>query len=118
MNSKPDQSGNLAYKQLAEKINALEQRITLLESDKKHYLASVDQNEIENDEIGLSFKVPGRGVNESSIGEFGLAWLGNIVLFEFIIKGTAADPKFGGGFFFVPFAFTQNFPEQTFFIFH
>jgi hypothetical protein len=42
---------------------------------------------------------------------------GDIVLFEFFIKGTAADPEFGGGLLFVPVALVQNFPEQILFVF-
>ena len=45
------------------------------------------------------------------------SWFGYIILFEFFIKRTAADPQFGGGFLFVPVALIQNFPEQVFFIF-
>lgn len=79
MKTKPDQSGTSDFHEIVDKLNALEERVALLESDQKHYSASIDQDEQE--EFGLKLKIPGSGLSESSIGEFGLAWLGNIVLF-------------------------------------
>lgn len=83
MNANSDQSGNSLYQELAEKINTLEQRITKLESKRKDNYIPSEEDEFE----GLSFniKLPGDGQFESSFGKYGLAWLGNIVLFFGII---------------------------------
>lgn len=81
MKSNPGQYGNSDYKELADQLLAIEKRVTQLELDKKRYLASSGDDEIEDEEFGLKFNVPGSGLTESSIGEYGLAWLGNIVLF-------------------------------------
>ncbi len=81
MNSKSDLSGNPDYLELSDKLHALEKRVTQLEMGKKRFYNHSDEDEIEDEEFGLKFNVPGSGLNESSIGEYGLAWLGNIVLF-------------------------------------
>jgi uncharacterized membrane protein len=79
MNSNSDQPGNSGYQELAEKIADLEQWVAQLESGGKPIY--VPKNEEEDLEI--SFKIKGTDdiEYESNIGEYGLAWLGNIVLF-------------------------------------
>ncbi|MCD4730494.1 MAG: DUF2339 domain-containing protein [Bacteroidales bacterium] len=81
MNSKPDQSGRAGYKELAGKLHVLEQRVAQLESQKRQYYAPSEEDEIEHEGLSFNINVPGNGQLESSIGEYGLAWLGNIVLF-------------------------------------
>lgn len=79
MNSKSDQTGNSGYQELASKLEALEKRIALLESAKK--FRPVHSEDEEDEEINLGFRHSDDTQYESNIGEYGLAWLGNIVLF-------------------------------------
>jgi hypothetical protein len=81
MNLNSDQSGNSDYQELAGKLYALEQRMTQLESDRKRYYSPSEEDEIEHEGISFKIKGPGSAQLESHIGEYGLAWLGNIVLF-------------------------------------
>jgi len=126
MNSKSVQSGNSGYKELADKLHVLEQRVTQLESDRKRYYTPSDEDEIED--VGLSFNinVPGDGQLESSIGEYGLAWLGNIVLFFGItffvqylqVSGfNIISPVFGfaavAGIFFLAFYLRNSNPYMA-----
>lgn len=79
MNSNSDQAGNSGYQELAEKLFALEQRVAQLESGKKSFYVPSK----EEDDLEISFKIR-RSDDigyESSIGEYGLAWIGNVVLF-------------------------------------
>lgn len=79
MNSNSDQTGNSGYQELAEKLFALEQRVAQLESGKKSFYVPSK----EEDDLEISFKIR-RSDDigyESSIGEYGLAWIGNVVLF-------------------------------------
>lgn len=78
MNSNSDQTDNSGYQELAEKLFALEQRVAKLESQKS---ASSVSTEEEEDEINFKIKGSDDTQYESNIGEYGLAWLGNIVLF-------------------------------------
>ncbi len=86
MNTDSVQSDNLGYQNIAEKLDALEKRIARLE-------AVIRTSEIPL-KIGESTEEGLQGVKkedtveeqiESSIGEYGLAWLGNVVLFFGII---------------------------------
>ncbi len=104
MNSNPDQSGNLSYKELADKLHALEQRVIQLESDRKNYHALSEEDEFDQEGLNFNIKLPGEGQFESNFGQFGLAWLGNVVLFfgitfllqYFIVNGfKAISPIFG-----------------------
>lgn len=82
MNSISDQTNNSAYSELSEKVQALEKRIGQLESNSKHVYQSTEKDAEPVDD-GLDFKLYGKGNSqlESHFGEYGLAWLGNIVLF-------------------------------------
>jgi len=77
MNSKLTQLDNSAYRELKEKLQSLEQRVTQLEDDSNEYYASSGEEE------SLSFELDesSQAKYESKIGEYGLAWFGNIVLF-------------------------------------
>ncbi|HPE58121.1 MAG TPA: hypothetical protein P5514_06930 [Bacteroidales bacterium] len=72
-------SESLSVQQLIERINLLEQRITRLEN------RGVITNQAEEPDnelnFGFSFGNKGESGLESHFGQFGLAWLGNIVLF-------------------------------------
>ncbi len=43
--------------------------------------------------------------------------LADLVFFELVINGAAADPEADGRLFFVPVAFIQDFYEQFFLVF-
>jgi len=79
MDSNSDQSGHSDYKELAERLFALEQRMAQLESVKKASRAASKEEEDED----MSFKILQSSEThyESNFGEYGLAWLGNVVLF-------------------------------------
>jgi hypothetical protein len=79
MDSNTDQSGNSGYKELAERLFALEQRVANLESAKKSQF--VPPGGEDDEEISFKISHSGDTHYESNIGEFGLAWLGNVVLF-------------------------------------
>lgn len=81
MNSSPDQAGNLAYQQLSEKLLMLEQRVAKLESGKSQKYISSEEEDSDQEGFGLSLNIGGDGQLESKIGEYGLALLGNFVLF-------------------------------------
>jgi hypothetical protein len=124
MNSNSDQTGNSGYQELAEKLFALEQRVAQLESAKKqHYVSSEEEDDIE-----ISFKIKGSDdiEYESNIGEYGLAWLGNVVLFfgiaflvEYLrISGfTLISPFFGyaavAGIFFLAYYLRDSNPYMA-----
>jgi hypothetical protein len=79
MNSKSDRTGNSEYQELSDKLIALEKRVALLESVRKSPpIPSVDD---EDEEISFKFRKSDDTQYESNIGEYGLAWLGNVVLF-------------------------------------
>lgn len=83
MDSNSNQTGDSGYQELAEKLSALEQRVAQLEAGRKpQYIPSEEEKDLE-----LNFKIKGSDdiEYESNIGEYGLAWLGNIVLFFGII---------------------------------
>ena len=79
MSSKSDQIGNSGYQELSDRLIALEKRVTLLESAKRN--EQVPAEEDENEEISFKIGQSGDTQYESNIGEYGLAWLGNVVLF-------------------------------------
>ncbi len=81
MDTNSDNSENKAYRELAEKIQVLEQRLIRLESSRNLYSGQTYQHEQEEVNFGIKFKEFKETHLESNIGEFGLAWLGNIVLF-------------------------------------
>jgi hypothetical protein len=81
MNSTADYSNNKDYKELVDRLNSLELRIADLESNRKHKPISANESEIEEDNLGFNFKRTKETHIESNIGEYGLAWLGNFVLF-------------------------------------
>ncbi|PJB58022.1 MAG: hypothetical protein CO098_10360, partial [Bacteroidetes bacterium CG_4_9_14_3_um_filter_41_19] len=70
--------------EITERLNALELRVAQLESVQK----MVPQKPLEHDEPELFDQFKGLSVGsllESKVGEYGLSWLGNIVLFFGII---------------------------------
>jgi hypothetical protein len=82
MNS--DNTRNKELEEILSRMNSLEERIAFLESDKKYRADSrplsteiniTDDSQFMN--VDFSFSAP----LENKLGEFGLAWLGNIVLF-------------------------------------
>ena len=79
MNSNPEYPGNIGNQEFMNRILALEQRVARLEAESKHYAASSATDKMGIDEQVIN--VPSDEQLESSIGEYGLAWLGNIVLF-------------------------------------
>jgi hypothetical protein len=81
MNSNSHPTDNKGYQDLSDRLNALEIRLARLESERTLTSVSADDNEIEGESSGLNFKRPQQAHLESRIGEFGLAWLGNFVLF-------------------------------------
>ncbi|MCF8369829.1 MAG: DUF2339 domain-containing protein [Bacteroidales bacterium] len=81
MTSKSDHLDNSAISQLIKKIDALEKRIVKLERQKQ--MSHTDSTEEEDDFEPQLFKFSSSEEDhlESRFGEYGLAWLGNIVLF-------------------------------------
>ena len=79
MNSKSDQTGNSGYQELSDRLIALEKRVEQLESAKKYQPVSSEEDE--GEEINFKFRQSDDIQYESNIGEYGLAWLGNVVLF-------------------------------------
>jgi len=70
------------------RLDSIEERITLLESDKQQHqsVAANNVTETEDDDSGFEdFKISISAPFESNLGEYGLAWLGNIVLFFAIV---------------------------------
>ena len=81
MNLNTDHSASKDYQILFDRLNSLEQRLARLESDRNLNPLSASASETAEENIGFKFKKPKEIHLESNIGEFGLAWLGNIVLF-------------------------------------
>jgi len=79
MDSKAEQNGKIDNQEFVNRLKALEQRVTRLETDKKYYSSISAEGEITPEEHEII--VSNDAQLESSIGEYGLAWLGNIVLF-------------------------------------
>ena len=66
------------------RLDSMEERITLLESNKQQHQSILADNiaQTEDDDSGFEdFKISISAPFESNLGEYGLAWLGNIVLF-------------------------------------
>ncbi|MEZ5084672.1 MAG: hypothetical protein R2750_14715 [Bacteroidales bacterium] len=81
MNSTPDNHSNATYRELADKLLALEKRVSQLELERQRNY-SVSGKVDKTDEMeSVEFHVPDDAQLEFSFGEYGLAWLGNIVLF-------------------------------------
>ena len=82
MNATPDKTGNSLYQELVNKLQALERRVSQLEEERKHFYSSTSANTNFTSELeSVEFSAPDDAQLESSFGEYGLAWLGNIVLF-------------------------------------
>lgn len=81
MNSKSEQSDNLAYKKLTKKVDAIEERVSKLELAKNTYYQNSDIDD--SDDYSLKLNLFGKHESnlEFNFGEYGLAWLGNFVLF-------------------------------------
>jgi hypothetical protein len=70
------------------RLDSIEERIALLESNKEQIkqLQSVTEDEEEDEDVGFAdLKISISAPFESNLGEYGLAWLGNIVLFFAIV---------------------------------
>jgi len=70
------------------RLDSIEERIALLESSKKDnkQVQSYSEEETEEDDSGFSdLNISISAPFESNLGEYGLAWLGNIVLFFAIV---------------------------------
>lgn len=80
---KPDDLKTAELEKILTRLDSLEARIRLLESGKEpiYKVRATSENETEEDSesvnLGLSLSSP----FETNLGEYGLAWLGNIVLF-------------------------------------
>lgn len=83
MKAKTDLSSNPNYHELLKRLNDFDQRLVRLESGPKHQYVHAEDDEF--DGLSLNFLGKGNAQLESHIGEYGLAWLGNIVLFFGII---------------------------------
>jgi hypothetical protein len=74
-----------AFEDLSEKIFYLEQRVARLEAERKSYYIPSPIEQKTDEEIRSRLETEVEEQIESSIGEYGLAWIGNIVLFFGII---------------------------------
>ena len=84
MNSNSDQTIDTVYQELIAKIEALEQRVVQLESNRKPYYTPPVNKASDEKQSALAEEVNDEQI-ESNIGQYGLAWLGNIVLFFGIV---------------------------------
>jgi hypothetical protein len=85
MNSNSNQTINSDYQELTEKLRRLEQRVAQLESERRVNYVPFTREESEDEEPDIRSIESDEEKLESNIGEYGLAWLGNIVLFFGII---------------------------------
>jgi hypothetical protein len=86
MNSNSDQISGSEYQQLADKLYALEQRLTRLEAVIRPSDMPVGTAESEVERLNrIKTEEEAEERLESNFGEYGLAWLGNIVLFFGIV---------------------------------
>jgi len=86
MNSDDFKKGDLA--KILSRLDTIEERISNLEFNKEQVkrIQSHSAEETEDDDSGFSdLKISISAPFESNIGEYGLAWLGNIVLFFAIV---------------------------------
>lgn len=75
---------NEDLEKILSRLDSIEERISVLELNKKQLtqLQSVNSEEAEDDDSGFAdLKFSISAPFESNLGEYGLAWLGNIVLF-------------------------------------
>lgn len=79
MDSKSDQTRNSGYQEFSDRLIALEKRVAQLESAKKSQTVLYEDDE--DEEISFKIRQSDDTQYESNIGEYGLAWLGNVVLF-------------------------------------
>jgi hypothetical protein len=84
MSSNSDQTMNSVVQELIAKVEALELRVVQLESTRKP-LNAPPASKIADDKQNLVSEEVSDEQIESSIGQYGLAWLGNIVLFFGIV---------------------------------
>ena len=82
----PDDFKNEYLKIILNRLDSLEKRIGILESDRGLYknVQIPDSKEEEKEEEGPEFSdinISLSSIFETRLGEYGLAWLGNIVLF-------------------------------------
>ncbi len=85
---KPDEMSHTGVDQILERINSLEERIALLESNKaeaRHLQPANEYDAEEEDSVFSDLNISISAPFESNLGEYGLAWLGNIVLFFAIV---------------------------------
>jgi hypothetical protein len=69
---------------ILKRLDSLEERITLLESNKAqiNQIQAVPENDTEDEDAeSVNFRISLSSPFETRLGEYGLAWLGNIVLF-------------------------------------
>jgi hypothetical protein len=86
MNSKDFEKEDL--EKILSRLDSIEERIAVLESNKEQVpqFHSVSREEAEAEDSGFAdLKISISAPFESNIGEYGLAWLGNIVLFFAIV---------------------------------
>jgi hypothetical protein len=126
MNLSADHTENKGYQELFARLDAFELRLSRLESERKlHPLTSYDSEE-EEEITGFKFKRTKETHFESSIGEYGLAWLGNFVLFfgiTFFVQYLQVSgyrlisPVFGyfalAGIFFLGYYFRKSNPYMA-----
>lgn len=68
------------------RLDSIEERITVLESNRVNVSEIHAESETEDDDSGFAdLKISISAPFESNLGEYGLAWLGNIVLFFAIV---------------------------------
>lgn len=82
MKQKSEHPINSEYILLSKRVDALEQRVSQFESTTKMINYPVDDNEIESEANMPALNLFGKeeGQLESHIGEYGMSWLGSIVL--------------------------------------
>ncbi|NOU20098.1 MAG: hypothetical protein HOO91_21285 [Bacteroidales bacterium] len=75
---------NEEFERIQKRLDSIEERITQLELKKEHYKNSRDlrhSEAVEDNPEVFDVKLPSGVPFESNLGEYGLAWLGTIVLF-------------------------------------
>ncbi len=83
---KPDDLNNEYFEIINSRLNSLEKRIELLESNKEKIIQTQPSNILETEDsefVDIKFSIS--APFETKLGEYGLAWLGNIVLFFAIV---------------------------------
>lgn len=84
----PDDFKKEDLEKILNRLDSIEERIASLETSKEQIrqLQSVSEDDTEEEDSGFSdLKISISAPFESNIGEYGLAWLGNIVLFFAIV---------------------------------